>query len=76
MVMNSSSSFLLDISCRGERGQVDRLEKNRLLNYFNTHNMEMNGHMLICLVNNTYMQINIKHDFYYKDSFEFKFNLF
>jgi hypothetical protein len=49
MVPNSSSLFLLDISCRGERGQVDRLE-NRLLNYFNTHNMEMNGHMLICLV--------------------------
>jgi hypothetical protein len=50
MVSNSSSLFLLDISCRGERGQVDRLEKKRLLNYFNTHNMEMNGHMLIFLV--------------------------
>jgi hypothetical protein len=50
MFPNSSSLFLLNISCRGERGQVDRLEKNRLLNYFNTHNMGMNGHMLIFLV--------------------------
>jgi hypothetical protein len=45
-----SSLFLLDISCRGESNQVDRLEKNRSLNYFNTHNMDMNGHMLIYLV--------------------------
>jgi hypothetical protein len=26
-------------------------------------------------INNTYMQINIKHDFYYINSFELKFNL-
>jgi len=30
-------------------GQVNRLERGRLLNWFNIHNMDMKMHMLICI---------------------------
>jgi len=52
MVPNSSTLFMLDLSCPsicvGERSFVNRLERAILLNDFNI-NMDMKSHMVICL---------------------------
>jgi hypothetical protein len=31
------------------KGLIDRLKRNKLLNYLNMHNIDMKMHMLICL---------------------------
>ncbi len=45
MVPNSSLLFMSNVSCpcrcKWENGEIDRLKRDRLLNYFNIHN---NGH--------------------------------
>lgn len=52
MVPNSSTLFMLDLSCPSicvrERSFVNKLEKAILLNDFNI-NMDMKRHMVICL---------------------------